>query len=167
MSLSREIKYESGINSDYDISPERVFSMLSEVRREVGKLDPSFNNFSLLSVLRIVEDYRYEVEEEEDVKTVVDLSDARRIVAFYRCYSEKGCFSCTSLRESGNIPKQLSYCNIFEPDIEKVKEELGHEFGFSPMVKKHYDVPCDSWTPRFSPKIEELVEMENLIENKT
>ncbi|PIN91483.1 hypothetical protein COU57_00315 [Candidatus Pacearchaeota archaeon CG10_big_fil_rev_8_21_14_0_10_32_14] len=171
MELIRDFRYESGLDRNDKISPESVFQMLVEIRREIGKLDTSFEKLSLREILKVVDNnprYKTKGYDELGIKGVVDVSDARRVISFYRSYSERGCESCTSFKETGDPTqnsKVLSYCNLFEPDPEKVKGETGNDFGFSPTIRKYIFVGgCDSRTPKFSPKIDQLVEFEELAE---
>lgn len=166
MSLSRKIKLETKIKSIESISDTSVYSMLSEVKRDLTKLYPSFENHTLSYVLRIVESGEYKIEDEDGVTTIVDLSEATRAINTYRRYSEGGCQSCTSqirLTVDAQDASSFWYCKVHEPNIDELKKEIGYGIGPSPRIKIYNRSPCESWTPRFSPKIEELVNMENLV----
>jgi len=174
MPLSQEIKYKPSVESLDDVSPKGVILMLREVRSEVSGLEPSFGNLSLGRVLDIVVDGKYEFKSDEEVKKVIDLSDARRIVGNYRVHSEGGCESCTSFGRMNSQGKIIAvdsspdansfwYCDIYERDLDKLREENGGRGGFSPMVKQYIQNPCGSWSPKFSPTIEKLIEMEERV----
>src|SRR3989344_3475590 len=160
MPLSQEIKYKPSVESLDDVSPKGVILMLREVRSEVSGLEPSFGNLSLGRVLDIVVDGKYEFKSDEEVKKVIDLSDARRIVGNYRVHSEGGCESCTSFGRMNSQGKIIAvdsspdansfwYCDIYERDLDKLREENGGRGGFSPMVKQYIQNPCGSWSPKF------------------
>lgn len=175
MSLSQKIKYEPSITFD-EISPKGVILMLREIRSDVSELEPSFVDLSLRGVLDIVFGGQYEIKSDDGVRTVVDLSDAARIVNNYKSYSERGCMSCTSLRGINSQGVELSvnsqadansfwHCSLYERDPDKLRGEINRT-GFSPMVRQYLTGSCESWTPKFSPKIEELVEMEESVNSK-
>ena len=88
---------------------------------------------------------------------------ARKVIEVYREYSGGGCQSCISLGiETIDAQDATSgwYCKVSDPDYNQNsvgdKPRVRYE-GFSPKVRKHYNNPCNSWNPVFSPKIEELL----------
>ena len=161
MVLVSEVKHEIRITDLKDISPESVLSMLHEVRADLEKLDGSFADLDLTRVLAVVEAGKYEIN--GSVLTRIDLSSAKRVVKAYRENSEGGCKSCVNLgRETIDAQDATSgwYCRLDDPDYDKnaVGDRLGVRYeGFSPKVTRHYNTPCDSWKPKFSPKLEELI----------
>ncbi len=159
MPLLLEVKYETEIKEYEDISPEAVVSMLREVRTDVSKFDNSFADADLTRVLAVVEAGKYEIT--GSVPTRIDLSSARKIVNSYRCGTKEGCTSCVNLgRETIDAQDATSgyYCKVSDPDYNVYAVGGGCKYsGFSPKVKKHMDTSCDSWKPRFSPRLEELV----------
>jgi len=167
MALSSEIKYETEIKGLKDISPEAVLSMLRDVRVDIGRLDNYFANVDLARVLTVVEAGKYEVNGK--VLTRIDLSSAKDVINAYREYSEGGCQSCTDLgRETIDAQDATSgwFCKDSDPDYNpnprSDKPKVTYS-GFSPKVRSHYEKPCDSLEPRFSPKLEVLLETNNQI----
>ena len=168
MPLLQEVKYETKIKLG-DIPavevPKVVLSMLHDVRDSVGKLNSSFLNAGLVKVLAVVETGKYELDGE--VSTRIDLSSAKKVIDFYREYSEGGCQSCLNLgRETIDAQDASSgfYCRASDPDYDKnaIGDKLGVRYeGFSPKISKYYKNPCgDDWKPRFSPKLEKLISEE-------
>jgi len=161
MTLLSEVKYETGIEGVKDISPESVVSMLRDVRVDIGKVDDSFANVDLSQVLLVIEAEKYKVN--GNISTRIDLSSAKGVIDAYRKYSEGGCQSCVSLgREIIDAQDASSgwYCQVSDPDYNAhlMSDRHGVRYsGFSPKVNKHYDLPCNDWEPRFSPKLEELI----------
>jgi len=161
MTLISERKYETTIKKLEDISSEAVLSMLQEVRVNIGKLDGSFADVDLARVLEVVEAGEYKMN--GSASTRIDLSSAKSVVEAYRKYSEGGCQSCVSLgMETTDAQDARSgwYCQVSDPDYDENvvgdRPRVRYE-GFSPKVKKHYQTPCNSWKPRFSPQLEEFI----------
>lgn len=159
MVLLSEVKYETGVKNIKDVSPESVLSMLKDVRIDIGKLDCSFADADLIKVLSIVEAGKYEVN--GNVSIHINLSSAKSVINAYREYSEGGCQSCSEFRK--NVLNEdldfFGYCDVKE-DSEETPKKCGYGAGFSPLVRKHYQEPCKSWKPHFSPKLEELIRKE-------
>lgn len=161
MSISLNVKYETEIKEYEDISPEAVVSMLREVRTDVSKFDNSFADVDLTRVLAVVNAGEYEIT--GSVPIHIDLSSARIIVNGYRCGTKDGCTSCVNLgRETIDAQNAVSgwYCKVSDSDynVNAVGDNSRCKYrGFSPKVKQHINTSCDSWKPRFSPKLEELV----------
>jgi len=161
MALLSEVKYETDIRGLKDISPESVLSMLQSVKTDIGKLDGSFADVDLTKVLEVVETGKYEVN--GSISTCIDLSSAKGVIDAYKRYSEGGCQSCVSLgRETIDAQDATSgwYCRVSDPDYDAntIGDRPGVRYsGFSPKVKKHHNMPCGDWEPRFSPKLEELI----------
>ncbi len=171
MTLVQEVKYESGIKDLKEVNPEVVFSMICDVRRDIGRINASFLEKDLKSVLGRILDGKYEIRGAE-VTSRIDLSEAKRIVEYYKEYSEGGCQSCQNLRKDViDAEDHLigSYCNVEDPDYNRSKAgyESGLRYaGLTPKVRIYFHIPCaDSWKPIFSPKLEELVKREPLEEN--
>lgn len=163
MPLLQEIKYATKISRFEDISPEAVLSMLHDIKESIGKLDNSFFNADLSTVLKVVEVGDYEVN--GGVSIHIDLSSAKGVINTYREYSEGGCQSCKSLgRETIDAQDGSSglYCRVSDPDFNKDArgDELGVRYeGFSPKIRKHYGNPCGDWKPRFSLTLDKLIEL--------
>jgi hypothetical protein len=161
MALVSEVRYETNLKNLKDISPDSVLSMLREVQTNIGKVDSSFADVDLTRVLSVVETGKYEVN--GSVSTRIDLSSAKGVIDAYRRYSEGGCQSCVSLgRETIDAQDATSgwYCRVSDPDYDTqaIGDRPGVRYqGFSPKVRKHHNIPCDYWKPRFSPKLEELI----------
>jgi len=161
MALVSEVKHETEIKDLEHISPEAVLSMLHDVRENIARLDGSFADVDLIRVLEVVEAGKYEMN--GSVSTHIDLSSAKGIIKTYRKYSEGGCQSCVNLGEETICAQDADsgwYCQVSDPDYngDATRGPLGvRRSGFSPKVKRHYSTPCDSWAPRFSPKLEELI----------
>ena len=163
MTLISRVKYHAAIKRLEDISPEAVLGMLKDVGQDIARLNRSFKDTKLAEVLKIVEQREYTIKGR--VTTVVDLSSAKGIVDTYREHSEGGCHSCVSLgRETIDAQDAESgwYCGVSDRDYDRVNAGIETRHGcrytgFSPKVKKHWKSPCDSWKPRFSPKLDELV----------
>lgn len=160
MTLLSEVKYETSIKAK-DMSSESVLSMLQDVRVDIGKLEGSFADVDLIRVLAVVEAGKYEVNGNVSIR--IDLSSANEVIDTYRRYSEEGCLSCVSLGiETISAQDTITawYCQVSDPgyddsvsgDIPRVRYK-----GFSSKIRKHHSVPCDSWEPRCSPKLEELI----------
>lgn len=161
MPLLSEIKYETKIKELKDISPESVLAMLRDVRTNIEKLESNFAIVDLTRVLQVVESGKYELN--GDILTRINLSSAKKVINAYKEHSEGGCQSCVSLgRETIDAQDATSgwYCQVSDPDCNTNARGNEHRIlyeGFSPKVKKHYHAPCDSWKPRFSPKLEVLI----------
>jgi hypothetical protein len=161
MALLSEVKYETSIRGLKGISPDSVLSMLRDVQTDIGRVDSSFADADLTKVLAVVETGKYEVN--GSVSTRIDLSSAKDVIDAYKRYSEGGCQSCVSLgRETIDAQDATSgwYCRVSDPDYDAnaIGDRPGVRYsGFSPKVKKHHNMPCDNWKPRFSPRLEELI----------
>lgn len=161
MALLAEVKYETEIKEYEDISPEAVVSMLHDVQAEIRKLDGDFAYVNLAKVLAVIEEGRYEVNMGVPIR--IDLFSAKSVISVYREYSEGGCNSCVSLgREVINAQDaELGYyCQVSDPDYDAntIGDRPKCKYSrFSPKVKQYFNTPCDSWKPRCSPKLEELV----------
>jgi len=161
MALLSEVKYETNIGELKDISADSVLSMLRDVQTDIGRVDSSFAYADLAKVLAVVETGKYEVN--GSVSTRIDLSSAKGVVDAYRRYSEGGCQSCVNLRRETIDAQDATsrwYCRVSDPnyDANAISDRPGVRYsGFSPKVRKHHDMPCDDWKPRFSPKLEELI----------
>ncbi|MBI1968905.1 hypothetical protein HYS49_03265 [Candidatus Woesearchaeota archaeon] len=161
MPLSQTIVYERTMkplgNIPSESVPGEVLSLLQDVRSSIGKVEPSFGNASLTRVLEAGEAGEYRVEGSIGIR--IDLSSAKSAIEAYREYSEGGCQSCVNLgRETIDAQDATSgwYCRVADPDYDKGS---GVRYsGFSPKVRRHYATPCESWKPRFSPRLEELVQ---------
>ena len=160
MVLVSELKYETRLKILKDISPQGVLEMLRDVRSEIGKLEGSFASVGLKRVLEVVEKGGYKVN--GHVLTRIDLSSAKEVVEAYREHSEGGCQSCVSL--GGDVINDdmdtFFYCEVRE-DHERTPKKCGYNTGLSPETEKHYESPCGSWKPRFSPPLEKLLQGKN------
>jgi hypothetical protein len=160
MTLRSHVIYETKITDFKDISPESVLDMLNDVKRDIGKIDESFSHFSLTDVLKVIEFGSHYIN--GDIEICIDLSSADGIIKTYRRYSEGGCQSCVNLsREIIDAQDGSSgtYCGLEDPDYDKDSIHLPHVKyeGFSSKVDKYYQNPCESWKPRFSPILEEII----------
>jgi len=138
MTLTSTVKYEPIIKKIKDISPESVLKMVSNVRREIGELDPSFADGR--------------------ITTNLDLSSAKDIINIYRNNSEGGCKSCSDFSSDiiNNDRDTFFYCEKKE-HYQRTPKVCGYNIGFSPELKKYYETPCNSWKPKFSLRLEELI----------
>jgi hypothetical protein len=165
MTSESKLIYRTNIKRFEDISPKSVILMLQDVRVYIGKLETSFAKNDLSEIVAIVESGSYKIN--GSVSTCVDLSSAKGVINTYREYSEGGCKSCISLgREVIDAQDATTgwYCKISDPDYDAdtpAKDQRVRYEGFSPKVKEYYDAPCNSWKPKFSLKLEELIEKEN------
>lgn len=165
MPLLSEVKYESGIEDLWDISPakvpEKVLAMLKDIKEEISKLDPFFITLDFGTVLKIVEKGSYKIN--RNIATKIDLSSAQAIIETYREYSEGGCQSCVKLGQETIDAQDGSsghYCEVSDPQYNPnhYGGQLGVTVsGFSRKVHQHYQKPCDDWKPRFTPKLEVLI----------
>ncbi len=162
MTLLSEVKYETSIRELKEISPNSVLSMLRDVQADISRVYPSFVDADLTKVLAVIETGKYEVNG-KDISICIDLSSAKSVIHAYRESSEGGCQSCVKLgRETIDAQDATSglYCQESDPDYDA--NTIGDRprvryKGFSPKVRKYYDMPCNDWKPRFSPKLEELI----------
>jgi ribosomal protein L18E len=161
MVLLSKVKYETNIKELKDISSDSILSMLKDVKADIRRVDDSFTDVNLVRVLAIIEKGKYLVN--GSVITIIDLSSAKNVVEAYRRYSEGGCQSCINLGRETIDAQDASpglYCRVNDPDYDA--NALGYRSrvsysGFSPKVRKHHNLPCDDWKPRFLPKLEELI----------
>lgn len=167
MALLSEVKYETEIKTLKDISSESasesVLSMLRDVRINIGKVDSSFADVDLRRVLEVVEAGKYEIN--GSISTRIDFSFAKDVIDTYRRYSERGCQSCVSFGRETIDAQDAStgwYCKVSDLDYDaNTIGKPGVKYsGFSPKVEKYYNVPCDDWKPRFSPRLEEFIDKE-------
>jgi hypothetical protein len=165
MALLTSVEYKTKLVELKDISPAAVLDMLSDVRASIAKLDIHFAGADLAKVLTAVEAGKYEVC--GDITACIDLSSAKGVIHAYRMRSEGGCQSCTHLgRETIDAQDASSgwYCEVSDPDYDKTA--IGDKprcryANFSPKVKKHYDLPCESWQPQFSLRLAEFIKGAN------
>ena len=156
MTLTSTVKYEPIIKKIKDISPESVLKMVSNVRREIGELDPSFADVDLVRVVAVIEAGKYEINGR--ITTNLDLSSAKDIINIYRNNSEGGCKSCSDFSSDiiNNDRDTFFYCEKKE-HYQRTPKVCGYNIGFSPELKKYYETPCNSWKPKFSLRLEELI----------
>lgn len=162
------IRYERGFSIG-EMSSELVVPLIQDVRKDIVEYNDDFMGFSLGDVLGFIDSGSFEIREGSlgrRRRIVIDLKEAKDAVTYYRNNSEGGCRSCTSLgtsfaRIGVNSPEDMdffSWCYVREgSNSEEVMGGAGYGCGFSPMVKRYYSKPCDSWTPKMSPSIEMLI----------
>ncbi len=164
MPLVSTIKYELG-NAPKDfaqITPSHVLQTLKEVRSEIGSQNSDFRERekSLRNVLAVVE--RGEcVFEQGGIQIKIDLSEAKKLIDFYRKYSEGGCQSCIDAGRDVMDARDATsfvFCKTHEKNPGDTQARCGYNSGFSPMVSQHYKNPCDFWLPRFNQTLEKLLE---------
>ncbi len=156
MVLVSDVKYETRIK---EISPEAVLSILSDIKVNIGRLESSFAEVDLARVLAVVEEGKYEIK--GDISIRIDLSSAKSVINAYRRDSEGGCKSCVGLgRETIDAQDTTAgwYCRVSDSAF-NVDRGVCYS-GFSPKVNTYYNKPCDSWKPKMSPKLEELISKE-------
>jgi hypothetical protein len=158
MTPPAKAKHRPTIKGSEYISPSSVLSMLQHLRTLLWKLDVSFTDIDLEKVLAVVEEGECDVstgrDEMEEIR--LDLSHTRRIISFYRVWSEGGCRSCIHRGRNRTLGH---YCQISDPEYNCADSNPGTR-GRTLKVEAHYENPCSEWEPKFSPKIEELVEEE-------
>lgn len=163
MPLTSVVKFETGLPNLGTIPreevPAKILAMIKEARSEIGKFDPSFSVLDLKEVIRIIDAGNYDIT--GTVQTRIDLSEAKGKIQTYRDNSEGGCQSCTEFMRHvlNDDMDSFCYCNTHE-HRERTPKECRYGRGFSPKVKVHYHTPCspEHWKPRFSPKLEKLIE---------
>lgn len=160
MALVSRLSYELRTNGSKDISPDYVLRMLNEVREDIASVDANFVDSDLAEVLAIIEAGKHEIQGK--IQTIIDLSSAQSVVNAYRKKSEGGCQSCINLGIETIDAQDASsgwYCEDSDPDFNKAAgEKHGCKYsGFSQKVKAHYKNPCDSWLPKYSPPLAELI----------
>lgn len=167
MTLTQNIAYRfEGINSSRDISPKTILDLLKNARSDIALSNDSFGRKSLSEVLRIIESGAYELPKQsgQEPVRIIDLSEAKKHIEFYRRNSEGGCKSCLNLGIEcvDNQDTDFSfYCRISDPEYNRLQATLrgnGCSFiGYSSKVSTHYNSPCSDCKPRFCPPLAQLV----------
>jgi len=155
MTLVGEITYVSMVS---DVNSTSVLSMLHDVRKDIGDLDPDFSKKTLPEVVEVIESGQYEVM--NGTLTRINLSSARGIVEAYRRGSEGGCMSCKNeqmIVVDAQDRDCFWFCKVHEVDYKTVTKACGYGLGSSPMVKIHDQNPCDQWDPKFSRTLEKVM----------
>jgi len=143
----QKIKYNAKIQSlpkevPKEKAPETVLNILKDVRCEIGKISPDFNDLSLTQILGIVTIGEYSINGNMPVH--FDLTSAREIMIQYRENSKRWCGSCHNL----TTDMSQSYADFQDYGPQQICSK-----GFT-----NSNVCGSNWRPYCSPPLEQLVE---------
>jgi len=134
-----------------------LLNLLNDVQRELNSLS-RLKSSKLSYVLEFIEKGVFDnnlMVGRGNVKYLVDLSSAKRLIESYREKSEKGCQSCV---ERGEVHKNLEkyfYCKLTENE-----RDIDYKEGRSPKIERYSEKGCGNRIPFFRPIDEVLKEVD-------